>query len=322
MAASHFSIAHHDLIAPSRWPKKPYCSDDKTARNIRPFLSALKRSYIQANPPHLRVWLIFDVDREGAAFAWESWERPDLPHPNWVAINPANAFAHLVWGLSVPVLFDSPDMRQAPLRYLCAVEAAYRAVLGADQDYSGLLTKNPFHERWKVLWGPPGFYTLAELAECVDLPKFLPKRGRNPEQIGLGRNVCVFDDLRKWAYRHIRDYKAAGLPGWNPWMAECNARALGLNGDFPNPMDGREVWHIAKSVGKWTWRRFDIAASDARFSKLQAHRGRQGGLAKGVANEDKRASARLMRSVKGMTQAAIAAELGVTERTVRNWLHD
>jgi hypothetical protein len=288
-------------------------------------VSAFKHPYIQANPPHLRIWLIFDVDREGAAFAWESFERPDLRPPNWAAINPVNAFAHLVWGVSAPVLVDSPDMRQAPLRYLCAIEAAYRAALGADQGYSGLLTKNPFHERWKVLWGPPGFYTLAELAECVDLSKHVPKRGAKPEQIGLGRNVGVFDDLRKWAYRHIRDHKALGLPGWNPWMAECNARALGLNGDLMRPMDGREVWHISKSVAKWTWRRFDIAASDARFSRLQAHRGRRGGVASGVvrlaAGEENRASARIMHA-QGQSYQQIADALGVSRRSVIYWCNE
>jgi transposase-like protein len=36
-------------------------------------------------------------------------------------------------------------------------------------------------------------------------------------------------------------------------------------------------------------------------------------------NEDKQASARLM-AASGMTQRAIAAELGVTDRTLRNWL--
>ena len=39
------------------------------------------------------------------------------------------------------------------------------------------------------------------------------------------------------------------------------------------------------------------------------------------ASDDKRVSARLMRA-KGMTQTAIAKELGVMDRTVRNWLKD
>lgn len=303
-----------ELLSPSRWPRKPYCSDDKTARNIRPLLSALKRPYIQANPPHLRVWSIYDIDRPGAAIAWED---ANLPPPSWTAVNVENLHGHLVWGLSVPVLVDSPDMRQAPLRYLCAIEAAFRAKLGADQGYSGLMTKNPFHEQWRVFRGP-SFYELGELADCVeDLPKHLSKR--KPEEIGLGRNVTVFEFLRQWAYRNIRGYKAQGFPGWNPWMAACNGRALERNGDFPNPMDGREVWHIAKSVAKWTWRRFDLAASDARFSQLQAVRGRKSGVVRLAASEDKRVTARLMHA-QGQSVRQIAQVLGVGKSTVGDWV--
>ena len=47
--------------------------------------------------------------------------------------------------------------------------------------------------------------------------------------------------------------------------------------------------------------------------------GQASGKARAAASEDKRASARLMRS-QGKTQAAIAAELGVHVNTVANWL--
>jgi hypothetical protein len=50
-----------DLFTPERWPKKPYCSDDKSAKWIRQLKTAIKQPYIQANPPHLRVWMIFDL---------------------------------------------------------------------------------------------------------------------------------------------------------------------------------------------------------------------------------------------------------------------
>jgi hypothetical protein len=56
------------------------------------------------------------------------------------------------------------------------------------------------------------------------------------------------------------------------WQSDCNSRALVRNGDFLHPMDGREVWHIAKSVALWTWRKFDLAASDRRFHEKQAYR--------------------------------------------------
>jgi len=187
--------------------------------------------------------------------------------------------------------------------------------LQADVGFSGLMTKNPAHDRWRVLRGPRQCYELGELAEWVDLPKHLPKR--KPEQIGLGRNVTVFEWLRQYAYKQIRHYKG-DIRNFILWQSHLNNRALERNGDFLIPLQGNEVWHIAKSVSKWTWRHFDLEASDARFSKLQAHRGRMGGIAKGLANEDKRASARLM-AAKGMTQRAIAQELGLDKMTVNRW---
>lgn len=317
------------ILDPARWPKKPYCSDDLSQGvSIRALRSALRRPYIQPNPPHLRVWSIYDIDRPGAALAWED---AILPPPSWITVNLENMHGHLVWGLSAPVLVDSPDMRQAPLRYLCAIEAAFRAKLDADQGYSGLLTKNPAHARWRVLCGPQLAYELDDLVGWVDLPKFIPKRGKNPELIGLGRNCTLFDELsRKFAYRKIREYKPLGSPGWNPWQSACYDWALQRNGDFPIPLERSEVWHITKSVSKWTWRNMSLEGwkrwvAKTHTSEIQARRGRKGGVASGAvrlaASEDKRASARLM-AVQGMTQVAIASALGVTDRTVRAWLSE
>jgi hypothetical protein len=302
----------------SRWPKKPWCSDDLgTGVKVRNLKTALTRRYIQANPPWLRVWSIYDVDRPGATLLWES---ENLPPPSWATTNLKNGHAHLVWGLKAPVLVDGKDMRQKPLRYLCAVEAAFRAKLQADQGYSGLITKNPKHPLWRTLYGPRADYDLAELAEWVDLKKHIPNR--KPEEVGLGRNVTLFDALRHYAYRNIRHHKLE-VRNFVLWQNHLNLKGLERNGDFLNPMDGREVWHIAKSVSKWVWQRFDLADSDSRFAAKQAHRGRRGGVASGVsratASEDKRASARLMRAA-GMTQQAIANELDVHVNTVANWL--
>lgn len=304
-----------DLFADTqRWPRKPYCSEDKTARNIRTLASALKRPYIQANPPYLRVWSIYDVDRPGAALAWEA---ASLPPPSWAAVNRENGHAHLVWGLSAPVLVDSPDMRQAPMRYLCAVEEAFRVALEADVGFSGLITKNPAHPLWRTLRGPTQAYDLGELADWVDLPKFVPRR-QPVEEVGLGRNVTVFEWLRQYAYRHIRYYKKE-VRNFVLWQSHLNNRALERNGDLITPLDGGEVWQIAKSVSKWTWRRFDIERSDRKFSRLQATRGRLGGIAKGVANEDRRVSARLL-AAQGWTQRQIAEELEVSVGSINAWL--
>jgi len=309
------TIHQPDLFATHRWPRRPYCTDD-LARGlvIRSLQQAISKAYVQVNPPKLRVWALFDVDRPDAV---ASWDDADLPAPSWVTQNRENGHAHLAYGLSAPVLVEGLEARQAPMRYLCAVESLMRAKLRADEGFGGLITKNPLHPLWRTLRGPMQSYELSELAEYLPgLEKHLPRRGR-VENVGLGRNVTLFDHTRQWAYRGIRDYWGGGLDGWNRWMAACNGYALGLNGDFPTPLDPREVWWIARSVSKWTWRNFSAQG----FSAWQASAGRRGGLAKGKAYEDKSASARLMQA-SGLTQAAIAAELGVSDRTVRNWLSD
>ena len=104
------------------------------------------------------------------------------------------------------------------------------------------------------------------------------------------------------------------------WLTHLYRTALNYTySEHPAPLDSREIHWIARSVAHWVWTKFDIEASDRRFSARQAARGRRGGLAKGRAYEDRRSSARIMRA-KGLTQAKIAEALGVTERTVRNWI--
>jgi DNA invertase Pin-like site-specific DNA recombinase len=86
-----------------------------------------------------------------------------------------------------------------------------------------------------------------------------------------------------------------------------------------------EVRAIAKSTAKWCRGRFDIQASGERFSKLQAHRGRKGGVASGVArlaaSEGRRAVARSMRA-EGKSYQQIAAALGVSRRSVIYWCNE
>ena len=301
-----------ELFDADRWPKRPYCSNELEAgTRIRTLRHALLHPYIQANPPHLRVWSIHDVDRPGAM---DAWELAGLPPPSWAAMNRQNGHAHLVYGLSAPVLVDGLGARDAPLRYLCAVESMMREALRADPGYAGLLTKNPAHSLWYTLKGPRLAYDLVELAEYLPgIEKHRPKK--RAEEVGLGRNVTLFDALRKWAYKAIKGYEGGGLDGWNAWVAATNSRGLIYNADFANPLDGREVWHIAKSVAKWTHRHMSAEG----FSVWQAHRSKQGHKARWGDNSDKKASARLMQA-SGMTQRAIADELGVDKMTVNRWL--
>lgn len=265
----HASLNQPDLFAPERWPRRPYCTDDfEQGLRVRSLKQALTKVYIQANPPHMRIWSLYDIDRPGGGLAWEDG---NLPPPSWASVNKANGHAHLAYGLRAPVLTVSMEARQAPIRYLNAVEAAFRARLGGDDGYSGLITKNPSHPLWWTLKGPQVAYELGELAEWVDLERFKARQGVKVAEVGLGRNITVFDFVRLWAYKRVKAFKCHPA-GFEQWHSAVYDRCMARNGDFPTPLDSREVLHIARSVSKWTWRRFDADASDARFSKLQAFR--------------------------------------------------
>ena len=138
--------------------------------------------------------------------------------------------------------------------------------LCADPGYAGLIAKNPFHDAWRALW-VQHLYDLGELAEYVNLPKHRPQR----EALGLGRNCTLFDELRAWAYRWVREYKRNDATG-EQWYRAVLGQAERLNA-FPVPLAFNEVRAIAKSIAKWTGRKF----SDAAFSAIQSARGKLGG---------------------------------------------
>ena len=87
-----------ELFNPNRLPQAPYCTRGKgEAVVIRRLQSALRNPLIQINLPVLTWWLVFDIDHPQAAVAWQD---AGLPPPNWVAVNPSNGHAHMVYGLS------------------------------------------------------------------------------------------------------------------------------------------------------------------------------------------------------------------------------
>lgn len=254
---------HLNDVFINRLPNRPYCSNDlSTGLIIRSTLQAVDYRHIQPNPPMQITWLVFDLDYAGAAFAWE---KPKLPPPSIIAINPQNGHAHLFYGLVTPVTVSDAG-RKAPIRYAAAIQAAYAAALQADLGYAGLIAKNPLHPGWRVIW-VNHLYDLNEMAEWVTLPKRLPTR----QPIGLGRNCLLFDEVRAWAYRWVREYKRNDATPVG-WQSAVIGQAEQMN-RFDTPLAYAEVKAIARSVSKWTWREF----SDEAFSATQSARGKRGG---------------------------------------------
>jgi hypothetical protein len=255
----------------------------------------------------MKGFLIFDVDRPGAAFASEDG---NLPPPTFAVINPCNTYAHLIYALKDPVCFFVAG-RSAPQKYYDAVMWVYRERLGGDMGYAGLVAKNPWHEAWLKKEDGNAVYDLADLAKFVTLPSKPPK-----QENALGRNCTLFDTLRVWTYRAIRDY-------WRPdgeaaWHEAVRLEAQRLN-DFPEALPSNEVKHIVRSVARWTWRH----TTPERLKELirathtpELQRARRAKLAE----KQDAVKAQGLKMIKdGASGSEVAVKLKVSERTVRNW---
>ena len=246
-------------------PARPYHADDlSNGLKINKREKAALARHIQPNGPTHKIWLVYDVDRRDAGL---HWEQVGAPPPNLIARNPANGHAHLLYGLLTPIRTEI-DAKTAPLRYAGAIDNAMRSLLDADPGYSGLICKNPLNPHWLINQWESNLYTLDELADYLDLSPYKNKRKPLPDY-GLGRNCTLFEKLRAWAYKAIRQ----GWPSYDQWLAACLDRATGYNTQFSTPLDLAEVKHTAKSVAKWTHQRFKAD----EFSAIQSARGQQGG---------------------------------------------
>ena len=293
----------------SRVPHRPYCTDELgTGVRVRDRETALCKRYIQVNPPAWVGYVVFDVDREGAAYEWED---RNLPPPSWVAINPANGHAHLAYAITTPVV-KTDAARLKPLKFLAAVQNAMTAQLGADFNYAGLMTKNPLNPAWRVISHGAAVYDLHQLAEYVDLktPR-VPKR----EAHGVGRNCELFDTLRHRAYREVTGFREGGcFDTWNRYIVDTAHR---LN-NFTQPLPDSEVRAIAKSVSKWVWRYFGTGAAVEAFSDRQRQRQKRSALARkgSAAAAIVQAVAGLQKAGKRVTVSAVARVAGVSRPTV------
>lgn len=320
----------------SKLPNKPYCADFLGYTVIRSKDKALFKSYVQANHPNYKHFIVIDIDRNGAVLTWSD---ENFHAPNLSVMNPRNAHAHLIYFLKHPVCTTAyKNMKM--IRYLAAIESAMTEKLRGDIAYSGVLAKNPLSPQWKTWGWTDHLYTLDELADSLDL-RGHPRSHNLNELSGLGRNCGMFLSIRKWAYRTIRQYWSPNY--YDSWMQAVLERCETINRYFPEPMPFSEVKGIAKSIGNWTYRRF----TPQEYSRIQAYRGSLGGKIGGklASSEDKaKAGAKggkiggkiskgggrpskkdllpkvLELKESGMTFKAIAEQLQVSDRTIRNWL--
>ena len=291
----------------SALPAKPYYTDDlATGLHIAKAEIARKAKYIQHNGPTHLIWLAFDIDRPGASIDWSD---RGAPAPNLTVKNQTNGHAHALYGLATAVR-TAPDGRVAPLRYAAAVENALCDLLGADKGYAGLIVKNPLHRHWQVHEWHDQPYELGELADYLDLKT--PKKQKIESDYGLGRNCTLFEELRQWAYRSIRQ----GWPDYRQWLDACLTRCQMLNLQFRNPLALSEVRATATSVAKWTHKRitqgdFEHYVASTHTPEIQAYRG----ALKGKTRREQ--GIELLNDGKNIDE--VMAITGASQKTVYNW---
>ena len=304
-------------------PKKPYCSYGKgTKTYIRSKKHAIQYPLIQVNHVHTVQYLIFDID---APDAYLHFFDANLPTPTWIAKNKKNGHCHVCYELKIPVC-KTAHARLKPLRYLASIEYTYAKKLSADLRYTGLLTKNPVDRDWQVFLLNPTPFELDELADYVDLEtKPKPTEEEKKEVSGLGRNCMLFDTVRFWAYKAIREHLDSGL---DIWYQEVLERSKIANGSFLEPLPYSEVKATAKSIAKWVWRNHHSAEFQAMFSEKQARKGRKGGLASDSSHGGKARSAKysdirqeaLKQYIQGVKKAEIVRRLKISKMTLDRWL--
>lgn len=247
-------------------PKKPYCSDD-LGRGvvIRPKRTAIQKPYIQHNPPCFVSSLVFDIDRQDAYFAWSD---ANLPQPTWIAKNRQNNHAHIGYMLATPVC-TTHQARQNVIQYLAKIEQAYSLALGADQGYTRLITKNPCHEAWENHTFGVQPYDLNYLADFVELQELTTDLR---EVSGLGRNCAMFDTVRKWAYKAIREHRGSTF---DVWLGEVINMAISVNGAFLEPLPYSEVKATSKSIARYCWKKDGYHYQE--FIDRQSRKGSIGG---------------------------------------------
>jgi hypothetical protein len=304
-------LAQQQLDLFANLPKRPYCMDEKPGYMlVRSKDIAIKKPYLQINPPKQVIYFVFDDDKGDAAV---SWYEAGLPKPLWTTQNQENGHCHHCYKLELP-LCTSEFASVKAIKYAQAIYYAYALKMGADLAYSKLITKNPLHPQWRTTFWTDKAYSLDYLADFVELPKRIPKK---LEQVGLGRNVTLFETGRYWAYKAVRDYLHHHSS--SAWEKAVLAQMESINEGFEPPLTHVEVKATAKSIARWVWQRFSYGDFNAIQAKRGAKGGKKGGAVRSAQYEPLRQKAMELKE-QGLNNTQIGKQLGVDRKTVRRWL--
>ena len=308
-----FSLVEHSRRLQALLPYCPDCTSSlKTEQPYvrgRPRKNALKYDYIQLNPNSLYIFMTLDLDYDCGGEIWDLMHNSKIALPYFIVVNPQNGHAHLIFILRKPICTTSLAHFR-PLKYLHAIILAYTELTCADGSYSGHLAKNPWSKKWYTLNESYRVYDLKGLvtSSVLDILERKPTKLARETVAGLGRNCNIFENVRSWAYREIRNYW--GCHGSiSEWQEVIEAQCSLKNKNFALPLYKSELHQIAKSIANWTWRHLTpegFSCFQRRCVKLRW-------------DKESKKTAGLVMLQAGFSTAEIAEELVVSQRTCRLW---
>lgn len=245
---------------------RPFCTDDFKRDGIYRTNKrrALNSVYIEHNNDSFINSIVFDIDSDTAAIAWQD---ANIPKPNFITQNPANGHAHLFYALSSPVCITE-NARRKPQKLLKGVIEGLTERLGANPCYTGKITKNPLNPRWRTFWNEQPRFELNYLCEFIDTNKRVKKEVRK-SIVAEGRNTALFDSLRFYAYSIIFKYQKND--DFCGFMSALEEEAEHINDSFEDQLGFKEINHTIRSISSWVWGTFD---SDT-FSEIQSNRAKK-----------------------------------------------
>lgn len=178
--------------------KKPFASDDLRNGIFRQTQGkALGMKFIESNPLNIKNLLIVDCDSEDSVWDLKSkiFDDEILPVPYYITTNPITQHSHAAW------LTDGIATTERARYSFDVLRKKLSVVADGDENYTGMITRNPVHGDQITEWMTDKAYTFAELSHFTK-GVILEERKAYSEALdsSLGRNCFLFDKSRQWSY--------------------------------------------------------------------------------------------------------------------------
>lgn len=262
-----------------------------------PKKEALDYRWFNTNVTKMKNLLTVDIDMEQSEWYIKGLveEEGILPEPSFITVNPASEHAQVGWFIEGFVKSDKS------VEWFTNINKGLTALAGGDAAYGGYTMRNPTHPYQNTIWGTDHLYSLQELNTFTSKRKmFEPKISEATEMIS-GRNVAMFDALRKWGYRAKLRFN-----NYSDWSIAITERANELNFSFGSPLPHSEVKSIVNSVSRWIWNK---NFNEETFRKIQTYRSHKRQVVK---DAPQRAENIMVMVESGFTIKEVAENLGIS----------